>query len=309
MTLMIFGGAGFIGSSIIQSQRIRENIVSFSSKKIEIFKNNKKRKVSYAGALKVLKKNKNIDIIFCAATRYDPKKYSNQPLTVFKNNIDAILKFIKILNHIKINKIILISSYAVYGDRLKKDNKENSIISPDNFSKKEFFYAFAKYIQEKLLINYCNKRKLKFNIIRLPSVYGPGSTLNIKNAHVIPSFIMQILKKLKKMKVYGTGNEKREFIYITDLIKIIMILRKNDKIGILNVGSNQFISIRNLLKNIIKGTNSSIKTIFNKESFSDVPLRKISYKKFNIYFKGYKFTKIDTGLNKTINWYKKKIND
>lgn len=305
MALIVFGGSGFVGNSIIEVQKKYENIISFSSNKIEIYQQKKKTKISYKKVLEFLKKSKKVDAIFCAATRYDPNKYKDQPLTVFQNNINAILKFIKILDAKKMNKIIFVSSYAVYGQKFQNKNKEDFILSPDNFSKKEFYYALAKYTQEKIIINYCNNKNIKFNILRLPSIYGPGSTLDQKKAHVIPSFILQILKKIKKINVFGTGNEKREFLYILDLIKIINKLRKKNINGILNVGSNHFISIKNLLNLVIKITNSQIEIAFNKKSISDVPLRKVSYNKFNNIFKKYKFTNINIGLERTINWYKK----
>ena len=109
------------------------------------------------------------------------------------------------------------------------------------------------------------------------------------------------------MNVYGTGNEKREFIYIYDLIKIIIKLRNDNYIGAINVGSNKFISIKNLLSNITNLTNSVIQTKFNNESFSDVPIRKVKYNNFRKLFKGYKFTSISVGLNNTIKWYKKNL--
>ena len=94
-----------------------------------------------------------------------------------------------------------------------------------------------------------------------------------------------------------------------DLIQIILKFRKINDIGIFNIGPNKFISIKYLLNFIIKSTNSNIKTKFNNVSFSDVPLRKVSYKKFNKIFKKYKYTKFESGLKNTINWYRKNLND
>ena len=108
------------------------------------------------------------------------------------------------------------------------------------------------------------------------------------------------------MKIYGNGNEKREFVYIFDLIKILMILRNDNLNGIINVGTNKFVSIKNILDIIIKSTNSNIITKTNNISFSDVPLRKVNYSKFKKHIKNFNFEKINSGLLKTINWYKSK---
>lgn len=308
MALVIFGGTGFLGSTLTKKQKIRENIYSISSKKINLYKSKSTKFISKKFLKDNLKKEKKLDAIFCAATRYDPKKYSDEPLTVFQNNINAIIKFLNIIDQTKIRKVLLISSYAVYGNK-NKQNKENSKILVENFSNKEFYYAFAKFIQENLLINFCKKKNINYNIVRLPSIYGPGSTLKIKNSHVIPSFIMQVLNKKKNMKIHGNGEEKREFIYISDLIKILMKLRRINFNGVINVGSNNFSSIRYILDRIIKFTNSKTQAKTNNISFSDVPLRKVNYSKFKKYFKNFKFEKINSGLLKTINWYKTKEHD
>lgn len=307
MTLLIFGGTGFIGSSLIKNRKSKEKIIFYSSKKVEIINFKKKTNTQFNSSIEYIKKLKKFDAIFCASTRYDPIKYKNRPDIVFKNNIKSIFNFIKILDKTKVNKLILLSSYAVYGNKLNK-NLENSSILLKNFSTKEFYYASAKLFQENIINNFCKENKIKFNIIRLPSVYGPGSTLNKKNAHVIPSFILQLLKGTKKMNIYGTGKEIREFIYISDLIKIILKLRKTNYSGILNVGSNQYSSINELLNKIINIINLEVSVNFNNKSFSDVPIRKVSYIRFKKIIGNFKFTNDTTGLNNTINWYKKQLN-
>jgi len=308
MTLLVFGGTGFVGSSIIKKQKTNEKIYSVSSNKIRLYKSKSSKLIKNSLFKNYLKNEKKFDAIFCAATRYDPKKYNSDALGVYKNNINSIIKFLKFLENTNIRKCLLVSSYAVYGNK-NNNNKENSKILVENFSNKEFYYAFAKFTQENLLINFCKEKSIKYNIIRLPSIYGPGSTLKMKNSHVIPSFIMQVLNKKKNITIYGNGDEKREFIYIFDLIKILMRLRNKDLNGTINVGSNSFVSIKSIFNKIIKFTNSKIIAKANNHSFSDVPLRKVNYFKFKKYFKNYKFEKITSGLIKTINWYKTKKHD
>ena len=308
MTLLVFGGTGFVGSSLINRQKENEKIISFSSKKIEIIKKKSRYNIKYSLLKNYLKQEKENDAIFCASTRYDPKKYINNTLGVFENNINSIIKFLKILDNTSVRKVILISSYAIYGNK-KSANSEESNVFAKNFSIKEFYYAQAKLLQENLIINFCKKRNIKYNILRLPSIYGPGSTLSLKNSHVIPSFVIQILKKKKHITIHGNGTEKKEFIYIFDLIKIILILRKKNFNGIINVGSNKFLSIKTLLNIIIKLTNSKVITQYNNQSFSDIPLRKVNYLKLKSHFKNFKFKEITNGLRETVNWYKKKLND
>ena len=157
MTLVVFGGTGFVGSAIINELRQKEKIISISSKKVKVYNSRSNNLIKNTSLKNYLKKEKNFDAIFCASTRYDPKKYINDPISVFKNNINAINKFFKSLEKTNVRKILLISSYAVYGNK-NSNNREKSKILVENFSNKEFYYALAKYTQETLLINFCENR-------------------------------------------------------------------------------------------------------------------------------------------------------
>tara|TARA_B100000989_G_C19524420_1_gene465985 strand:+ start:723 stop:1649 length:927 start_codon:yes stop_codon:yes gene_type:complete len=306
MAIIIFGGSGFIGTNLINKLKNKETIYSINSKYIYLINKKSNIKINLKKITRLLKKDKFIEAYFCSSVRYDFNKYKNKPLNVYKKNILMMINFIQFFSKFEIKKITMISSYAVYGHNRKSNCNENEIIDKNYFSKGENFYALAKHNQEQLFISFCEQINLEYNIIRLPSIFGENSSLLIKNAHVIPSLIMKLLKKPKKLDIYGTGNEEREFIYVGDLIEFLLIIRKVKPLKIINFGSSKFLKIKDL-SNILK-QKISPKTIlyFNNKSISDVPIRFVSNKKLLSIFNKFQFTNFDSAINKTISWYKMK---
>ena len=135
-------------------------------------------------------------------------------------------------------KFIFASSASVYGDTKNLRVKENLKLSPQHF------YAYTKFLGEKMVKSYCKIHKINFTILRFFNVYGPKS-----NA-VVAKFIAQKIQK-KKITIFGNGKQKRDFVHVDDLsnaiYKIIISKIKNE---IFNIGSSMAKSIISL-KNII----------------------------------------------------------
>ena len=121
---------------------------------------------------------------------------------------------------------------------MNKKVKENFKLNPLHY------YAYTKYIGEKIVQNYARLNNINFFILRFFNVYG-----NKSNA-VVARFIAQFLQK-KKITIYGNGKQSRDFVHVEDIISAIKILiNRNIKSNIFNVGSSRSYKI-NLLKNLI----------------------------------------------------------
>tara|TARA_B100000161_G_C33425065_1_gene357383 strand:- start:305 stop:751 length:447 start_codon:yes stop_codon:yes gene_type:complete len=144
-------------------------------------------------------------------------------------------------------------------------------------------------------------------IVRVFNTYGPGE-INHKFRNVIPRFIENALKN-KNLLITGNGHESRDFTYVDDLVKVInLIIKSKNSVNVINACTGKKTKIINLAKLIIKLTNSKSQITFvasrkwdkiKKRSGSNILLKK--------FYKLNKFTKLEHGLHKTIDWYKKKI--
>ena len=249
--VIITGGCGFIGSNLAQYllKKKYEVIIiddmsvgsikniSHIRKKIKLIKTN----INKINKIKKIK-GSIFALIHLAAkaeiliSKEDENKY-------YDDNVNSVMQILNFSDRKKIKKIIFASSASVYGDTKNLKIKEDFKLNPGHF------YAFTKYIAEKMITSYCNINSTKYTIMRFFNIYGPGSTA------VIGRFIAQKIQK-KKLTIYGNGNQKRDFLYVKDLCEAIYLSlkKKISENKIYNLGSGNATSI-NEIKNIISKKN------------------------------------------------------
>ncbi len=299
--VVVFGSTGFLGSSLSKAFSKNDHVIGISSKRIYDFKHENDKKLD---ALKVLlKENANeTTYIFCASMRYSPKFYRENPVDVYTKNMEAFFSFMNLLIQSPPKRAILTSSFAVYG-ATDKISLESEVLHPASFPQGEFFYASAKLHQEQIFIESCKRLGTDYSVARIPGLYGPNATLNLESAHVLPAFIMKALsKKSGEIDAFGTGLEKREFLYVPDLIRIFEMLAEKS-VGIINISNHQFISIKELAQSVEALVDTDIRFKFKGADVSDITLRKVSNKAFFDLFPDFQFSSFEVGLENTINWY------
>tara|TARA_B100000886_G_C20210764_1_gene402327 strand:- start:311 stop:676 length:366 start_codon:yes stop_codon:yes gene_type:complete len=109
-------------------------------------------------------------------------------------------------------------------------------------------------------------------------------------------------KKSGEIDAFGTGLEKREFLYVPDLIRIFEMLAEKS-VGIINISNHQFISIKELAQSVEALVDTDIRFKFKGADVSDITLRKVSNKAFFDLFPDFQFSSFEVGLENTINWY------
>ena len=244
--ILITGGSGFIGSNlskylrnknykivIIDDLSIGNKKNLFSLKKIKFIKEN----VINIDKLKSLPKK--IYAIIHLSAKAEILISKDKEEQYFKDNVIAVKKVLNFCVRKKIKKIIFTSSASVYGDTKNKKISESFPLKPNHY------YAFTKYISEKIIQSYCKINKVNYTILRLFNVYGINS-----NA-VVAKFIAQKIQK-KRVTIYGSGKQKRDFVHVDDVNEAILRCLKNKKSNnkIYNIGSGNALSIIDLKKKI-----------------------------------------------------------
>lgn len=295
---LITGVAGFIGSNLahflLENNQIVFGIDNIMSGKIQNLKVLKKYnnftffKIDLAKEFKL-----NLKVDYCvhlAALNSVPRSFDN-PNQVSINNISSFINIINLANKIKIKKIVYASSSSVYGNLKNKFKNEKLPVNPISP------YAISK-VSNEYFANVYAKKKMKFIGIRFFNIYGYNQSDDKKYSAVIPSWI-RTLKNENKIYVYG--NSLREFCYIDDAIKAILLAIfkpiKNDH-EILNVSGGNKISIKDLAIRFVKifgNKHTSIK--LKKKRIGDIIKARADLKKVKNLI-GFKPTiDVDEGLN------------
>lgn len=183
----------------------------------------------------------------------------------------------------KVNIFINLGSACVYPKKTKQPIKEayllSSFLEPTNEG-----YALAKILTMKYCQYIANKFKKKFLTLQPANLYGERDNFNDKSSHVIASLLKKFhyakINCKKTVEVWGSGNVRREFLNVDDLANAILFCIENKiEEKIINVGSGEDISIKELAVKFKKLTNFKGKIIFNKNYPDGVKVRKLDCSK------------------------------
>ena len=224
------------------------NLSSFLSKKIINSKLISSREIlTNIEELNVLKDNLPINIIF---NNFQPATKLNEFFNLENYVINSILTTSKVLDFIKnnqivVNKIIYTSSSSVYGNNILCN--ENDELKPMNL------HASLKVANEKLVEKFCIENSIDYTIARIFNMYGGDDNFSII------SKIIKAYKNNEELNIINNGNAIRDFIHIEDVVDIYSKILDKKDIKILNIGSGNGSSIKNIL-DFLNNHNIKIKT-------------------------------------------------
>lgn len=229
-----------------------------------------------------------------------PKSYLKYPIETYLVNSFGTHYLLELAKKFKA-EFIFASTSEVYGDPKVHPQKENYWGNVNPLGPRAC-YDESKRFGEMATSTYGKKNNLKTKIIRIFNTYGPK--MNPKDGRVIPQFIIQALKG-QPLTIYGKGQQTRSFCYIDDLVKGIMLIIEKAKPGsIFNLGNNQEIQISYLANLIKKLTNSNSKIVYKTLPLDDPEKRKPDLNKIKKELSWQPVINIKEGLKKTINWFK-----
>ena len=260
--IFLAGHNGLVGSSILRRLIFKgyKNILIASRYKLDLFDQKK--------VFNFLKKNKPEAIIMAAArvggilANNDYKaEFIYENLCIQNNIIHSAY-----LNNIK--NIIFLGSSCVYPKNSKQPIKESYLLSGE-LEKTNEPYAVAKIAGIKMCESYNYQYKTNYKCLMPTNTYGPNDNYNLNTSHFLPAFIKKVHdcknKKIKKIIIWGTGNSKRELIYVDDIADAcIFFLKKKTKETLINIGSGQDYKIKYYLNFIQKKLKIKEKIYFDK---------------------------------------------
>lgn len=298
-TVLVTGGAGFLGSHLV------ELIKTMNPKKIIIPRSKDYDLREKADCAKLVK---NVDIVIHLAANVGGIGYNQEfPGTLFYDNLMMGIHLMEEARKAKVKKFVGIGTICAYPKftpvPFKEENLWNGYPEETNAP-----YGLAKKM---LLVQaQAYRQQYKFNAIYLLPVnlYGPGDNFDPKSSHVIPALIKKFVEAKDKNKpsveIWGTGKPTREFLYVEDAARAIMLATENyNGDEPVNLGSSFEISIRELAQTIKKAVGYKGKVVFNTDKPDGQPRRKLDVSKAKKEFGFESQVTFAEGLKKTVEWY------
>jgi UDP-glucuronate decarboxylase len=167
-------------------------------------------------------------------------------------------------------------------------------------------YDEGKRVSETLCFNYQREHGVNIGVARIFNTYGPQMALN--DGRVISNFIVQSLKK-ENITIYGDGMQTRSFCYVDDMVDGLIRLMASNLTGPINLGNPNERTVLDTALDILEKTNNDISQIEFRDLPSDDPIkRKPDITLAKKYLKWEPRVKLEDGLDKTIEYFSKKLN-
>jgi len=306
LKVLISGGAGFIGSHLVErfvktgnTKIIVIDDLSAGNHNVGILKENRvkliKKDIRFSEFAKELSQDFDI-IIHLAAMNRAPRSIKD-PVMSNKTNINGTVNILELARK-KDCRVIFTSSSSVFG---------HLTINPRPEETSEFLpshpYGLGKMTSEHYCRLYRELYDLDTRIIRYFAVYGPRQSPKLTYSAVIPKFISAVINN-EPIKIYG-GDQTRNFTFVEDTVEATYLVSIAEKVRkrIYQVGGNEEISIKELANVLEKITGKKIVKEFDTyakgDIFRSVPEMKNLKAEFNFTPK-YTFFE---GLKCTYNWF------
>lgn len=309
--ILVTGGAGFIGNHLIE-RLLKENfkiicLDNFSDyynskiKKanIKIFLNNKNFElitidIRNKKELNNIFKRFNFDKVIHLAAQPGVRLSLEKPSLYFDVNINGTLNILDMCRNYQIKNLIYASSSSVYGNNLKIPFTEDIQLNPISP------YGVSKQVTELLCHSYNQLYHLPITILRFFTVYGPRQRPDM----AIYKFT-QLIEKGKEINLFGKGQTKRDYTYVSDIIDGIYSALNNEfDFQIFNLGNSQPISLSYLIYLIEKNLNKKAKIKYYPEQPGDPSITFADVSKAKKLLGYHPKVKIEEGIKKFIDWYK-----
>jgi UDP-glucose 4-epimerase len=291
MRVLVLGHNGFIGREIVdlfQKQFPNNTVRGLSFPEIDLSTQNDVQKISPYFTQDTV-------VIMCAAV----KKQWGDSLEIFNKNLQIIETLCGIIQDNPIQQLIYFSSAAVYGEDI-----HNTCINEDTSVQPRTFYGIGKFTAERLLWKVMsNQPNSTLTILRPPLIYGFGD----ESKGYGPAGFSEKLLHSQEITLWGDGSELREFLYVTDVARIVYEAACNPFRGVLNPvrgKSNSFQDVLDVLQKVTGRHPKLVRRDRSKEKVDNI----FSQELLNQSFPDFTFTSLEKGLEEMLGIMKSKEN-
>ncbi len=254
MRIMVTGGAGFIGSHIVDALMAEGHEVivydNLSSGKIEFIQGHMEKenfKFVHADLLdfETLKREiKDVDVVFHVAANPDVRLGVKDTKVHMEQNVLATYNVLEAMRINNVHDIVFTSTSTVYGEA-------KEIPTPENYGPliPISLYGASKLGAEAFITSYAHTFNMRAVIYRFANIVGPRGTHG-----VIYDFIMKLKKNPKELEILGDGTQTKSYLYVEDCVDAILYGYKNRRadVEIFNIGSEDWINVKKIADIVVE---------------------------------------------------------
>ncbi len=325
-TLLLSGGAGFLGSYIAAAVEVLNRRMKKPCRMIVLDSYITSSRTPLIGAAqdaniifrehdvrRALELNEHVDYAVHAAGIASPAYYRKFPIETIETAVFGTRNFLEFCRAGQVRSFLLFSSSEIYGDP-----EARYVPTPETYKGNvsctgpRSCYDESKRLSETLCMVYHEQFQLPVKVVRPFNIFGPG--MNAKDYRVVPTFLMSALRG-EPIVIYGTGQQTRTFCYVTDALAGFFKMLLSERNGeVYNVGNDEnempMVKLAALVQRLT-GTNGPVHLREHPASYpADEPMRRCpDLTKIRKHL-GYQPTiSLETGMERTLRWFKDTYRD
>lgn len=314
--VLVTGGGGFIGSHLVErllkegsKVRVADDLKRGSEGNLKAIEKDTEISIGdLANPETCAEVCRGMDIVMHLAAKirgigYNVKHHGE----MFFSNAIMNINMMEEARKVGVERFLCVSTVGVYpSDSSVPTPEDDAFKGPPSAS--EFGYGWAKRMAEVQARCYKDEYGMKIAIVRPFHVYGPRDDFNLETAPVIPSQIRKVLEAKDVVTVWGNGEQTRAFTYVADEVEGMMLaVEKYPEADPLNIGTDEEIKIKDLVRLIVELSGRDIKIEFDLSKPSGAPRRCADISKARRLIGYSPAVTIRGGLKRTIEWYKEKV--
>ena len=300
--ILLTGGHGFVGKKVYAELLVagakKQSIIRPRSKDLDLRDPKNSAKAA-----------KGMDLVIHLAANVGGIGYNREhPGALFYDNAVMGINLIEAARCASVKKFVQVGTVCAYPKFPEHVPFMESDLWKGYPEETNAPYGLAKLMLSEMIQAY--HKEYGFNgIYLLPTnLYGPGDNFDPKSSHVIPALIKKFVEavntNVKEVVVWGTGKASREFLYVDDAARAIVLAAiKYSKPEPVNIGSNNEVKIKELVSLIAKAAGFKGKIIWDKTKPDGQPRRKLNVSRAKKEFGFVSRVSFQDGLKQTVEWY------
>jgi UDP-glucuronate decarboxylase len=309
MRILVTGGAGFIGSHLIDRLMAENHDVLCLD---NFYTGHKRNVLKWFGHpnFEIIRHDVTepirleVDQVYHLACPASPVHYQYNPVKTIKTNVIGTLNMLGLAKRVKA-RFLLASTSEIYGDPEVHPQSEEYRGNVNSIGIRSC-YDEGKRVAETLSFDYHRQNNVDIRVARIFNTYGPRMLEN--DGRVVSNFVVQALRG-NPLTIYGDGAQTRSFCYVSDLVEGLMGLMNGDYIGPVNLGNPDEYTIFELAQTIQSMVNPEADFIYKPLPQDDPKRRKPDITRAQTFLGWSPQVPLAEGLKLTIDDFRSRLNE